>query len=120
MAYSKTTWANGDVITATKLNNIETGVYTNDSNIGNLSNLTTTAKNNLVAAINEAAQSGGGGGVTVDSALSTSSTNPVQNKVITNALPASASISSGVISYKNSSGTTLFTVTLPLYNGGIG
>lgn len=58
--------------------------------------------------------------ITVDSALSTSSTNPVQNAVITNNLPASASISSGVISYKNSSGTTLFTVTLPLYNGGIG
>lgn len=30
--------------------------------IGNLSDLTTTAKNNLVAAINEARQSGGGGG----------------------------------------------------------
>ena len=30
--------------------------------IGDLDNLTTTAKNNLVAAINEAAQSGGGGG----------------------------------------------------------
>lgn len=32
------------------------------SSIGNLSNLNTTAKNNLVAAINEAAQSGGGEG----------------------------------------------------------
>lgn len=32
------------------------------SSIGNLSNLNTTAKNNLVAAINEAAQSGGGSG----------------------------------------------------------
>lgn len=31
--------------------------------IGDLSNLTTTAKNNLVAAINEAAASGGGGGI---------------------------------------------------------
>lgn len=50
--------------------------------IGNLSNLETTEKNNLVAAINEAAQSGGGSSVTVDSAMSSTSTNPVQNKVI--------------------------------------
>ena len=50
--------------------------------IGNLSNLETTAKTNLVAAINEAAQSGGGSSVTVDSAMSSTSTNPVQNKVI--------------------------------------
>lgn len=34
---------------------------TNASAIGNLANLETTAKDNLVAAINEAAQSGGGG-----------------------------------------------------------
>ncbi len=34
--------------------------------IGDLSQLTTTAKNNLVAAINEAAASGGGGGVVID------------------------------------------------------
>lgn len=34
---------------------------------GNLANLITTAKNNLVAAINEAAQSGGGGGGAVNS-----------------------------------------------------
>ena len=34
--------------------------------LGNLSDLNTEAKNNLVAAINEAAQSGGGGGSTVE------------------------------------------------------
>lgn len=34
--------------------------------IGNLNDLTTEAKNNLVAAINEAAQTGGGGGSTVE------------------------------------------------------
>lgn len=34
--------------------------------IGDLTQLTTTAKNNLVAAINEAAASGGGGGVQID------------------------------------------------------
>lgn len=62
MSYTKTTWANGDVINAQKLNNLENGVYNNDSHIGDLSQLDTTAKNTLVAAINEAAQSGGGGG----------------------------------------------------------
>lgn len=62
MSYTKTTWANGDVINAQKLNNLENGVYNNDTNIGDLSDLDTTAKNTLVAAINEAAQSGGGGG----------------------------------------------------------
>ena len=30
MAYSKTTWQDKDVITATKLNNLEAGVETND------------------------------------------------------------------------------------------
>lgn len=34
--------------------------------IGDLTQLTTTAKNNLVAAINEAAASGGGGGAIID------------------------------------------------------
>ena len=47
--------------------------------VGDLSELTTTANDNLVDAINEVAQ---GGGITVDSAMSSSSTNPVQNKVI--------------------------------------
>lgn len=57
------------------------------SDLGDLNDLETTAKNNLVAAINEARQSGGGGGsVTVDSALSTTSQNPVQNRIITDAL----------------------------------
>jgi len=65
------------------------------SNIGNLSNLQTTEKSNLVGAINEAAQSGGGGGssITVDDELSSSSTNPVQNKVIKAALDAKAASS---------------------------
>lgn len=61
MSYTKTTWANGDVINAQKLNNLENGVYANDTNIGDLSDLDTTEKNTLVAAINEAAQSGGEG-----------------------------------------------------------
>lgn len=51
--------------------------------IGDLSELTTTNKDNLVSAINEVNQQGGGGGsVTVDDELSDVSENPVQNKVI--------------------------------------
>lgn len=50
--------------------------------IGNLADLTTTAKTDLVSAINEVNEHGGAS-VTVDSELSTTSTNPVQNKVIT-------------------------------------
>ena len=57
------------------------------ADIGDLDELETTDKSSLVEAINEAAQSGGGGGsVTVDTALSTTSTNPVQNRVIATAL----------------------------------
>lgn len=58
------------------------------SDLGDLSDLETTDKSSIVAAINEAAQSGGGGGgsVTVDSAMSSTSTNPVQNRVIYSAL----------------------------------
>ena len=72
MAYNKTTWANGDVITAQKLNNAENGIAANaeeitglKDDIGDLDDLETTDKSNLVAAINEAAQSGGGGGGSV-------------------------------------------------------
>lgn len=57
------------------------------SDLGDLDDLETTDKSSIVAAINEAAQSGGGGGsVTVDSAMSSTSTNPVQNRVIYTAL----------------------------------
>lgn len=102
------------------------------ADLGDLSNLETTNKSSIVAAINEVAQSGGGGSgsstlagltdtnianktdgqvltydsasnkwvnrtpsggstITVDSALSTTSTNPVQNKVIKQALDGKAS-----------------------------
>lgn len=50
--------------------------------IGNLAELTTTAKTDLVSAINEVNEHGGAS-VMVDSELSTTSTNPVQNKVLT-------------------------------------
>lgn len=53
------------------------------SKIGDLSELDTTDKSSLVAAINEAATMAD---ITVDSALSSISTNPVQNKVINTAL----------------------------------
>lgn len=76
-----------------------------------------------------AASGGGGGSINVDSALSASSTNPVQNKVIkaaldgkgaTTAIPASGSVSNaGVLSFSNSAGTQLFSVQLPLYAGGV-
>lgn len=38
MSYTKTTWANNDVITAAGLNNIENGVYNNDAAIATLNN----------------------------------------------------------------------------------
>ena len=93
--------------------------------VGDLSELTTTANDNLVDAINEVAQ---GGGITVDSAMSSSSTNPVQNKVIDAAidglkadLAQSASIDgTGLISFKNEDNKTVFTLQLPIYNGGVG
>ena len=61
---------------------IDRAVAETDAHVGNLSDLTTTAKTDLVSAINEVNEHGGGS-VTVDDALSTTSTNPVQNKVIT-------------------------------------
>ena len=53
--------------------------------IGNLAELTTMAKTDLVSAINEVNEHGGSS-VTVDSALSDTSENPVQNKTITGAI----------------------------------
>ena len=74
MAYTKTTWANGDVITAEKLNNAEGGIEANDQAIDGLKD--------------DIAQS--------------------------------ASIDSGgLITFKNSDNTAVFTLQLPLYNGGV-
>lgn len=57
MAYTRTTWENepseNTPINASNLNKIEQGIYDNSVNIGNLTNLNTTEKNNLVGAINE-------------------------------------------------------------------
>lgn len=71
---------------------------------------------------------GGGGGGTVDPSLSPTSTNAVQNKAIYSALSGlkadlaqSASIDgTGLISFKNDDNTTVFTLQLPIYNGGVG
>lgn len=57
--------------------------------IGDISLLTTTAKTDLVSAINEVNEHGGAS-VTVDSELSATSTNPVQNKVVTGAIRGKA------------------------------
>jgi len=53
MAYIKTDWENGDVITEEGLDHLENGVYNNSVAIGDLTDLDTTAKTNLVAAVNE-------------------------------------------------------------------
>ena len=76
------------------IGDIQTDVRLIEGNIGNLADLTTTAKTDLVSAINEVNEKGGGGGgsVTVDDALSTTSTNPVQNKVVTSAIRGKADI----------------------------
>ena len=68
---------------------IDRAVAETDARVGNLADLTTTAKNDLVSAINEVNEHGGGS-ATVDDALSTTSTNPVQNKVITSAIRGKA------------------------------
>lgn len=67
MAYNKTNWeaapSTNTPINPTNLNKIEQGIYDNSlgvENIGNLSNLETTAKTNLVAAINEVKTNLGG------------------------------------------------------------
>ena len=67
MAYTKTNWVNGKLpaINAGNLNKIEQGIYeahekanTNETNIGNLNDLQTTDKTNLVGAINSVVESG--------------------------------------------------------------
>lgn len=188
MAYIKTDWQDGDVITEAGLDHLETGVYNNSVAIGDLSELDTTAKANLVAAINEAAQSGGGGGssvlivhfsaeeeedpiesdktfaeisaaieagklVVMEFAGSTyqlcgyeansyvsfvnmafvyqstrvseviytiDSTDVITSSdTMTDNVPTQAAVSNGSIVFKNSNSATLFSVALPIYNGGV-
>ena len=70
---------------------IDRAVAETDARVGNLSALTTEDKSSLVSAINEVNEHGGGS-VTVDDALSTTSENPVQNKVVTSAVQGKADI----------------------------
>lgn len=53
MAYIKTDWTDGMVISEAGMDHLENGVYNNSVAIGDLTSLGTTAKNNLVDAINE-------------------------------------------------------------------
>lgn len=57
MAYAKVNWANGEAggkkMNATNFGTMDNGIAANDSAIGDLSTLNTTAKDNLVGAINE-------------------------------------------------------------------
>ena len=55
MSYTKTQWTNdtAPAINETNLNKIEQGIYDNDSHIGDLTSLTTTANTDLVSAVNE-------------------------------------------------------------------
>lgn len=57
MAYTKVNWANGEAggskMNATNFGNMDNGIAAIDSAVGDLSNLGTTEKSNLVGAINE-------------------------------------------------------------------
>lgn len=53
MAYTKTNWTNTIPINTTNLNKIENGIADNATDIGTLSDLNTSSKDNLVNAINE-------------------------------------------------------------------
>lgn len=53
MAFSKKTWVVGDVITADLLNRLEQALSDHDTNLGDLTGLTTTNKGNIIQAINE-------------------------------------------------------------------
>jgi hypothetical protein len=65
----------------------------NVTKVGNTATITITDKyGTTTASISDG--SGGGGGITVDDALSSTSTNPVQNKVINSALNSKANTSS--------------------------
>ena len=58
MAYTKTNWTDTTPINTTNLNKIENGIAANDTAIGNLSNLNTSSKDNLVGAINSVVENG--------------------------------------------------------------
>lgn len=71
-------------------------------------NIKTINNESLLGSGNITVSSGGGGSVTVDSTLSTSSTNPVQNAVITTALNGKEDASNKVTSLSSSSTDTQY------------
>jgi len=75
----------GDIDPIAPTGTLVDGIRLISDDIGDLETLDTTVKTDLVSAINEVAGSSGGG-VTVDAELSTTSENPVQNKVVTAAI----------------------------------
>jgi len=97
MAYTKTNWVNdtSPAINATNLNNIENGISANDTAIGDISTLDTTATN-LVDAVNEVK----GDIPVVSDTYSTSTTGAYSSNYI-----------NGEVLYESTAGTT-GTVTL--------
>ena len=102
MSYIKTNWQNkpnqSTPINATNLNHIEDGIYDVSTSIGDLNNLNTTEKSDIIGAINEVNSktipiSQGGTGATTAS-------NAISNLGV-----------SGTVLYSNESGTT-GTITL--------
>lgn len=54
MSYTKTNWIDGEtLVNAEKMNNIENGISSLETTTGDLNNLNTENKDNLVSAINE-------------------------------------------------------------------
>lgn len=53
MAYTKTQWVNGDTITAAKLNNIESGIEGNESEVTDLKSAINENKNALVGVVSD-------------------------------------------------------------------
>lgn len=121
MTYSKTVWQNNrpPAINAENLNKIETALESHDTGIstlttqvGDLSDLDTTAKTDLVSAINEVAQNT----ITVDSTLSSTSENPVQNKVINSALNALPTLSFDPLQAGTEMDVTIGSDTMTFYD----
>lgn len=120
--YTPKTWQGREFIKASDLNHIEQGIADNNSNKVDkesgkglsANDYTTNEKEKLAGIAAEANKT------VVDNALNASSSNPVSNSAISAALTSAASIdANGLITFKNSSNTALFTLQLPLYSGGV-
>lgn len=93
MAYNKTNFREGDVLTAAHMNAIEDGIIAVEDSLSdkqdklfNGVNLKTINGISLLGPGNIDIQGTEGSNITVDSFLSSTSTNPVQNKVLKNIL----------------------------------